>query len=111
MSEGFVSLPPEDEASVLAGRPSGLTGAAGEYFVAAELSFGYCLSRLGGREDAEDATQLTFLHAVRGLRRGIVPQCEDSSRASGSSLASTLMASVGVEHELASECVRITRWP
>jgi hypothetical protein len=32
-------------------------------------------------------------------------------RASGSSLASTLMASVDVEHDLASECVRIIRRP
>jgi RNA polymerase sigma factor (sigma-70 family) len=38
--------------------------------------FGYCLSRLGGREDAEDAVQTTFLHAVRGLRRGVVPTTE-----------------------------------
>lgn len=40
--------------------------------------FGYCLSRLGRREDAEDATQLTFLHAVRGLRRGVVPNAESA---------------------------------
>lgn len=40
--------------------------------------FGYCLSRLGRREDAEDATQLTFLHAVRGLRRGVVPAAESA---------------------------------
>ena len=40
--------------------------------------FGYCLSRLGAREDAEDATQLTFLHAVRGLRRGVVPAAESA---------------------------------
>ena len=38
--------------------------------------FRYCLSRLGGREDAEDAVQTTFLHAVRGLRRGVVPATE-----------------------------------
>ena len=38
--------------------------------------FGYCLSRLGRREDAEDAVQTTFLHAVRGLRRGVVPATE-----------------------------------
>lgn len=40
--------------------------------------FGYCLSRLGRREDAEDATQLTFLHAIRGLRRGVVPAAESA---------------------------------
>ncbi len=38
--------------------------------------FGYCLSRLGRREDAEDAVQTTFLHAVSGLRRGVVPAIE-----------------------------------
>jgi RNA polymerase sigma factor (sigma-70 family) len=38
--------------------------------------FRYCLSRLGRREDAEDAVQTTFLHAVRGLRRGVVPATE-----------------------------------
>ena len=39
VSDVSVPVPPEEEATVLAaGRPSGLTGAAGEYFVAAELS-------------------------------------------------------------------------
>jgi RNA polymerase sigma-70 factor, ECF subfamily len=38
--------------------------------------FSYCLSKLGRREDAEDAVQTTFLHAVRGLRRGVVPSIE-----------------------------------
>jgi RNA polymerase sigma-70 factor (ECF subfamily) len=36
----------------------------------------YCRSRLGRREDAEDAVQTTFLHAVRGLRRGVQPAVE-----------------------------------
>jgi RNA polymerase sigma factor (sigma-70 family) len=40
--------------------------------------FGYCLSRLGRREDAEDAVQTTFLHAIRGLRRGVVPLIESA---------------------------------
>jgi RNA polymerase sigma-70 factor (ECF subfamily) len=38
--------------------------------------FGFCLSRLGSREDAEDALQLTFLNAQRGLGRGVVPEYE-----------------------------------
>ena len=38
--------------------------------------FAYCLSKLGRREDAEDAVQTTFLHAMRGLRRGVVPDVE-----------------------------------
>ena len=38
--------------------------------------FGYCLSLLGSREEAEDAVQTTFLNVQRGLDRGIVPQFE-----------------------------------
>jgi RNA polymerase sigma-70 factor (ECF subfamily) len=38
--------------------------------------FGFCLSRLGSREEAEDALQTTFLNAQRGLGRGIVPEYE-----------------------------------
>jgi RNA polymerase sigma factor (sigma-70 family) len=36
----------------------------------------FCQSRLGSREDAEDATQTTFLNAVGALRRGTVPRSE-----------------------------------
>jgi RNA polymerase sigma factor (sigma-70 family) len=38
--------------------------------------FGFCLSRLGSREEAEDAVQTTFMNAQRGLGRGVVPQYE-----------------------------------
>jgi RNA polymerase sigma-70 factor (ECF subfamily) len=38
--------------------------------------FGYCLYQLGSREEAEDATQVTFVQALRGLRRGVVPRVE-----------------------------------
>ncbi|HEX9378569.1 MAG TPA: sigma-70 family RNA polymerase sigma factor [Gaiellaceae bacterium] len=38
--------------------------------------FGFCLSRLGSREEAEDALQTTFLNAQRGLGRGVVPDYE-----------------------------------
>jgi RNA polymerase sigma-70 factor, ECF subfamily len=38
--------------------------------------FGFCMSRLGSREEAEDAVQTTFLNAQRGLGRGIVPDYE-----------------------------------
>ena len=40
--------------------------------------FGYCLQRLGSREEAEDAVQTTFLNAFRGLSRGIVPASESA---------------------------------
>lgn len=50
---------------------------AGTLFEAhAPRVFAFCLSKLGRREDAEDAVQTTFLHAVRGLRRGVVPAVE-----------------------------------
>jgi RNA polymerase sigma-70 factor (ECF subfamily) len=35
--------------------------------------FRYCLRRLGSREEAEDAVQLTFLNAWRSLERGFAP--------------------------------------
>jgi RNA polymerase sigma-70 factor (ECF subfamily) len=38
--------------------------------------FGFCLSRLGSREEAEDALQTTFLNVHRGLERGVVPEYE-----------------------------------
>jgi RNA polymerase sigma-70 factor, ECF subfamily len=38
--------------------------------------FGYCLSLLGSREEAEDAVQTTFMNAQRGLDRGVIPQFE-----------------------------------
>jgi RNA polymerase sigma factor (sigma-70 family) len=38
--------------------------------------YGYCLYQLGSREEAEDAAQVTFVHALRGLRRGVVPRVE-----------------------------------
>ncbi len=40
--------------------------------------FGFCLSRLGRRDDAEDAVQTTFLQAVQSLRRGVVPLTESA---------------------------------
>jgi RNA polymerase sigma factor (sigma-70 family) len=40
--------------------------------------YGYCLYQLGTREEAEDATQTTFMWAFRGLRRGVVPRAEDA---------------------------------
>jgi RNA polymerase sigma-70 factor (ECF subfamily) len=38
--------------------------------------FGYCLRMLGSREDAEDASQTTFMQAFRALQRGVVPAFE-----------------------------------
>jgi RNA polymerase sigma factor (sigma-70 family) len=40
--------------------------------------FGYCLKWLRSREEAEDAVQTTFLYAMRGLRRGVVPKLHEA---------------------------------
>ncbi|HZO97104.1 MAG TPA: RNA polymerase sigma factor [Gaiellaceae bacterium] len=40
--------------------------------------FAFCLHRLGNREEAEDATQTTFLNAFRGLKRGTSPEFESA---------------------------------
>src|SRR6266702_1741514 len=40
--------------------------------------FGFCRNWLRSREEAEDATQTTFLNAFRGLERGIVPAHEEA---------------------------------
>jgi RNA polymerase sigma factor (sigma-70 family) len=40
--------------------------------------FAYCLMQLRNREEAEDATQTTFLNAFRGLERGVVPELESA---------------------------------
>ena len=38
--------------------------------------FRYCLTRLRSRDEAEDATQNTFLRAFTALQRGVVPEFE-----------------------------------
>ncbi len=45
-----------------------------ERYAGAILAF--CVSRLGSREEAEDAVQSTFLNAFRSLKRGVVPRAE-----------------------------------
>lgn len=62
-SLGHAPQPPSDATRLLYERHSGRI-------------FGYCLSLLGSREDAEDAVQTTFINAQRGLHRGVVPKFE-----------------------------------
>lgn len=50
--------------------------ALGLYERHARRVFAFCLSRLRRREDAEDATQTTFLHAHRALAQGVRPRSE-----------------------------------
>jgi RNA polymerase sigma factor (sigma-70 family) len=47
----------------------------GEY---SERLLAYCIRRLGSHSEAEDAVQVTFLYALRALRRGVVPECESA---------------------------------
>jgi RNA polymerase sigma factor (sigma-70 family) len=63
VSTAYAQAPPRDTTALLYERHS-------------SRIFGFCLSRLGSREDAEDALQLTFLNAQRGLGRGVVPEFE-----------------------------------
>lgn len=58
--------------------PVGSVAAARLYERHAGQVLAYCLSRLGRREDAEDAVQTTFLEAMRSLRRGVVPLVESA---------------------------------
>jgi RNA polymerase sigma factor (sigma-70 family) len=43
-----------------------------------DLVYRYCLRMLGSREEAEDAAQTTFVHALRALRRGVTPNFEQA---------------------------------
>jgi RNA polymerase sigma factor (sigma-70 family) len=43
-----------------------------------DLVYRYCLRMLSSREEAEDATQTTFVHALRALRRGVTPNFEQA---------------------------------
>ena len=54
------------------------TEAARLFEAYSEQLLGYCLGQLGSRSEAEDAVQTTFLHALRALRRGVVPECESA---------------------------------
>jgi RNA polymerase sigma factor (sigma-70 family) len=56
----------------------GVNAAAELYERYSEQIFGYCQHQLGSREEAEDAVQTTFMNALRGLQRGIVPELESA---------------------------------
>jgi RNA polymerase sigma-70 factor (ECF subfamily) len=57
-------------------RPSSSATAASLYERYHDRVYGYCLYKLGNREEAEDATQTTFLLVLRALERGVVPRLE-----------------------------------
>jgi RNA polymerase sigma-70 factor, ECF subfamily len=56
------------------GSPQERTGDLYERFY--ERVFGYCLYKLGDRQEAEDAAQTTFLWVMRALEQGIEPRIE-----------------------------------
>jgi RNA polymerase sigma factor (sigma-70 family) len=58
------------------GRSSPSTTAASLYERYYDRVYGYCLYKLGNREEAEDAAQTTFLLVLRALERGVVPRLE-----------------------------------
>jgi RNA polymerase sigma-70 factor (ECF subfamily) len=65
------------------GRAAGVEAAPPEALATKELYeryagqvFGFCVNRLGSRDEAEDAVQSTFLNAHRALQRGVVPESE-----------------------------------
>jgi RNA polymerase sigma-70 factor (ECF subfamily) len=66
------------EVSVAEPAATGLESAAAARLYERHSSrvFGYCLRMLGSREEAEDASQTTFMQAFRALQRGIVPVFE-----------------------------------
>jgi RNA polymerase sigma factor (sigma-70 family) len=55
-----------------------VTGEAQLFERHSDLVYRYCLRMLGSREDAEDATQTTFVQALRALRRGVTPNYEQA---------------------------------
>jgi RNA polymerase sigma factor (sigma-70 family) len=59
-----------------AARGAELTGALYKRY--SSQIYGFCLHKLGSREEAEDAVQTTFLNAFRGLARGVEPQAESA---------------------------------
>jgi RNA polymerase sigma factor (sigma-70 family) len=59
-------------------RPDEDAEAARLYEEYSEQLLRFCGRRLGSHGDAEDAVQVTFLYAVRALRRGVVPESESA---------------------------------
>jgi RNA polymerase sigma-70 factor, ECF subfamily len=72
------AAPTVDPSGQLAPAPPtvGAEAAHGLFERHAGAIYGYCLNRLGNREEAEDAVQTTFLNAFAALRRGVVPEYE-----------------------------------
>jgi RNA polymerase sigma-70 factor (ECF subfamily) len=63
-------------AEALPARTSADQDLQGLYERHADRIFGFCRRRLRSHQEAEDATQTTFLQAFRALQRGVVPVSE-----------------------------------
>ena len=81
----MVAVPSIGRADQLAPARSSLNRAAPEADVTRDLYerysrqiYTYCLHQLRNKEEAEDATQSTFLNAFRGLKRGVDPEFESA---------------------------------
>src|SRR6476619_2807779 len=77
---GSVAAVPQIGRATRVERPiaPGVNAAAELYERYSEQILGYCQHQLGSREEAEDAVQTTFMNALRGLQRGIVPELESA---------------------------------
>jgi RNA polymerase sigma factor (sigma-70 family) len=76
----MAAVPSIGRATAVAPRPDseGARATHDLYERYARQIYNYCLHQLGNREEAEDATQSTFLNAFRGLERGISPEFESA---------------------------------
>jgi RNA polymerase sigma-70 factor (ECF subfamily) len=76
----MAAVPSIGRASAVTPRPAsqGARATHDLYERYARQIYNYCLHQLGNREEAEDATQSTFLNAFRGLERGISPEFESA---------------------------------
>jgi len=77
MRSVVVAVPSRGRADAGLQRLPADASAAGElYEKYARRIYGFCFGRLRSREEAEDATQSTFLNAFRGLQRGVAAEHE-----------------------------------
>jgi RNA polymerase sigma factor (sigma-70 family) len=75
-----VAAVPEGHAAAAPSRPDRPEGEAARllYERHQRKILSFCQHQLGSREEAEDATQITFMNAFRGLKRGTSPEFESA---------------------------------
>jgi RNA polymerase sigma-70 factor (ECF subfamily) len=72
----MAAVPSIGRAAEVEPQPAGAGATQDLYERYAGQIYGYCVNRLGSRDEAEDATQSTFLNAHRALQRGVTPEAE-----------------------------------